>query len=79
MDELVFTNQGWPKVMLYQERSWPGRLAAFTAKWPPNLVATNVIARRRMTAGIDVSSPEDVSEVITSGTWRAGTDTQEFI
>jgi hypothetical protein len=27
---------------------------AFTAKWPPNLVATNVVASQRMTIGTEL-------------------------
>jgi peptide methionine sulfoxide reductase MsrB len=51
MNELVFTNAGWPKVTHYQERSGEAGWPAFTAKWQTNLVATDGIASQGMTAG----------------------------
>src|SRR5260370_5772564 len=44
-----------------------GGWLAFTAKWPPSLLATNVIAGQRMTAGTELSCPADVSEASATG------------
>jgi len=53
MYELLFTNPGWSKVTPYKERSWPtGQLRCENGH--PALIATNVIASKRMRVGRDV-------------------------
>ena len=79
MDELVFTNLRWPKVTPYQERWDMAGWALFTETWPPG-VETLIIVKigndRRSRA---FSFPIDVQKEELMGTWRAGTDAQDFI
>jgi hypothetical protein len=44
MNELLFTNLRWPKVMPYQERWDKAGWALFTETWPPG-VETLIIIR----------------------------------
>jgi hypothetical protein len=56
MDGLFFTDPECPKVtFLLRALGARAGWTAFTAKWPPDLVATNMIASQRMTAGAAVS------------------------
>jgi len=53
MDELVFTNPGWPKVTPYQERWDMAGWALFIETWPPG-VEILIIVRQGMTAGAEL-------------------------
>jgi hypothetical protein len=73
MDELVFTNLGWPKVTFYQERAGRGRLSGFYSEVPAILIDING-SDRECQPEQSFSCPVDVSEVRSAGTRRAGTD-----
>jgi len=78
MDELLLTNPGWSKVTPYKERSWPtGQLRCENGH--PALIATNVIASKRMRVGRDVSMSADVQKIAQPGIGGQEQTTQEFI
>ena len=74
MDELVFTNLGWPTVTPYQARWDTAGWALFTETWPPG-VETLIIIRKGMTARNRAFPVRwTFQKEVLMGTWRAGTD-----